>query len=54
MFPGMPTVTVTAIAIWDAATNGNMLFHGPLVSNKNVQAGDAFAFPAGNLTVSLD
>lgn len=61
VFTGMPAVEVGAVAIWDGPAQPdatlpqpNMLFHGPLVAPKSVQAGDAFAFPAGNLTIAMD
>jgi hypothetical protein len=31
-----------------------MLFHGLLTQAKSVAAGDAFALPAANLTISVD
>jgi hypothetical protein len=45
---------VTHFALFDAATGGNMLFHGPLTTPKVVNAGDSFVFPVGNITVSMD
>jgi acyl-coenzyme A synthetase/AMP-(fatty) acid ligase len=46
--------TISHFAIYDAATNGNMLFHGALDTAKNVNTGDVFKFPAGAITITLD
>lgn len=52
-FTNMPAGTVTHIAIMDAATAGNMLFHGPLAAGKTVNTGDTLTIAAGDLTASL-
>lgn len=53
-FTGMPAVTITHVSLWDAATNGNCLWSGPLIASKTTNAGDTFQIPAGDLDVSLD
>lgn len=53
-FTDMPAVTVTHAAIFDASTSGNMLYHGPLATQRDVAAGDTFKFDAGELTVRMD
>lgn len=45
--------TVTHMAIWDAATSGNLLFHAPLQVSKAITTNDVFSFPAGSLTVTF-
>lgn len=45
--------TVTHVAIYDAATAGNMLFHGALTASKTVNSGDTFKFATGDLTITL-
>lgn len=45
--------TITHIAIRDAATSGNLLFHTPLDESKTVGTGDIFTISTGNLTVTL-
>lgn len=45
--------TVTHVAIMDASTAGNVLWHGALTTSKTVNNGDPFKFPAGDLTLSL-
>lgn len=52
-FTNMPASTVTHIAIMDAATLGNMLFHGPLAAGKTVNVGDTLTIATGDLTASL-
>lgn len=52
VWTGMPAATINGIGVFDGS--GNLLFHGPLQASKTVTAGDAFAFPAGNLTITLD
>ena len=45
--------TVTHVAIFDAATAGNLLFHGALAASKVVNSGDTFQFAVGDLDVTL-
>lgn len=45
--------TITHIAIRDASTSGNLLFHTPLDESKTVGTGDIFTISTGNLTVTL-
>lgn len=45
--------TVGYFAIFDAATGGNMLFHGALTTPKTIEIDDQFNIPAGNLTITL-
>jgi len=45
--------TVTHVAIHDALTSGNLLFHTPLDTSKTIDSGDIFKITAGNLTVTL-
>jgi hypothetical protein len=46
--------TVVAIGIFDALTNGNLLFWGPLTINKVINNGDVVDFPAATLTIQID
>lgn len=46
--------TVTHIAVMDAATSGNVLFHGAVTTPKTIETGDTFQVSAGNLTITLD
>ena len=46
--------TVTHMALYDASSGGNRLYHGALTTSKTVDNGDVFTFPASNLTVSHD
>ena len=45
--------TVTHMAIFDAVTAGNLLFHRILVASKVVNTDDTFKFAAGDLDVTL-
>lgn len=45
---------LTHVVLYDAATDGNFLAAGALVTPKPVTSGDPVSFPAGTLTVSLD
>ena len=45
--------TITHVAIMDAATSGNVLFHGAVTASKTIETGDTFQISAGNLTISL-
>lgn len=46
--------TITHVAIWDAVSAGNLLFHGALSASKVVGDGDTFEFAAGELDVRFD
>ena len=50
---GAAQVVVTHLAIYDAQTGGNMLYHAPLVSTKTLQIGDVLSFGIGALTVTV-
>lgn len=45
--------TITHVAIMDASTAGNVLFHGAVTTSKTIETGDTFQITAGNLTISL-
>ncbi len=45
--------TVVNFGIWDAATAGNMLYHGALTASKLVGDGDIFRFAASQLVITL-
>ena len=45
--------TITHVAIMDASTGGNVLFHGAVTTSKTIESGDTFQVSAGNLTISL-
>jgi hypothetical protein len=51
-FNGMPAVTVTHFAVWDAATSGNSLYKEALGTSRTTLAGDTVRFAAGNLKVT--
>lgn len=46
--------TVSHFGIHDAASTGNLLFHGALTASKAVGDGDTFTFPVGDLNLKLD
>ena len=46
--------TITHISIYDAATSGELLFHGAVTTSKTIETGDTFQISSGNLTISLD
>ena len=45
--------TVTHIALYDAVSGGNRLWHGALSASKAIDTGDIFRLPAGELDLSL-
>jgi hypothetical protein len=51
-FPGMPAVTVTHIALYDASSGGNRLYHGALTTPKVVPVGETLRFAIGELDVT--
>jgi hypothetical protein len=44
---------ITHVGVRDAATTGNLLYHGPLDQAKTIYSGDQFKIPAGQLKVTL-
>lgn len=46
--------TIVAIAIFDAASGGNMIAFGNLSSSRTISDGDQLSIAVGNLTISLD
>ena len=45
--------TITHFALFDAATSGNMLFHGALTTSKTIETGDVFKFATSSVSVTL-
>lgn len=45
--------TVTHFAILDAATGGNMFFHGALTTAQTINAGNTVSFAPGQLTITF-
>lgn len=50
---GASAVTATHVAIYDASTAGNLLYHAPLTASKTLQVGDVLSFAIGALTVTV-
>lgn len=50
---GVSWGTITHIALFDAASGGNMIWHGPLSASKAIGAGDVFRMASGQLTATL-
>ena len=46
--------TITAFALFDAVTGGNMLYWGELTEDKAVSSGDTAKFAAGELDITED
>lgn len=46
--------TVTAFALFDAASAGNMLYFTTLTASRQILTGDQFRFPSGQLVVQED
>ena len=45
--------TITHVAVMDASTGGQVLFHGAVTTSKTIESGDTFQISSGNLTISL-
>lgn len=45
--------TISHIGIYDAASAGNLLFHGAVTTQKTIASGDTFQISSGALTISL-
>lgn len=46
--------TITHIAVFDAATSGNMLVYAALTASKTIATGDILRIPAGDLDITLN
>jgi len=46
--------TITHVAVFDAATSGNMIAYADLAVSKTIGEGDVFRIPAGDLDITLD
>ena len=46
--------TITAFALWDAATGGNLICYGTVTTSKPINSGDTARFQAGSLIVTSD
>jgi len=47
-------VTITHMALFDAATGGNMLYHSALTASKTLQTSDVLSFAIGAISVTVD
>src|SRR6056300_968442 len=45
--------TITHVAVMDASTGGNVLFHGAVTTSKTIESGDTFQISSGNLDITL-
>jgi hypothetical protein len=45
--------TITHIAIHDAATGGNRLWHGAMAASKTIEDGDSLQFAIGNIDLTI-
>ena len=48
------SVTITHLALYDAATNGNRLFYAKLSASKTLSPGDVLSFAANAIVFGLD
>jgi hypothetical protein len=46
--------TISHVAIFDAATAGNMLYYGQLTTSKTINTSDQLKIAAGDLSITLD
>jgi len=45
--------TVSHVAVFDAATSGNLIAYAALTSSKAIDTGDVFRVPSGDLDITL-
>lgn len=48
------SVTITHIGVYDAATNGNLLFHAEMTTSKTLAQGDVLSFAANAIVFTID
>ena len=53
VFDGVANLTITHFSVYDAATGGNMLVYGALLTSRTVQTGDVFVVDTQKLTVQV-
>ena len=46
--------TVTHVGIYDASSAGNLMAWAELTSSKNIETGDVFRIPSGDLDITLN
>lgn len=46
--------TITHFGIYDAATAGNLLFHGGLTTSRTINDGDTLTVPVGAIDITFD
>lgn len=51
---GGSPITITHIGVYDASTNGNLLFFEELTPNRTLSSGEIISFDAGSVTVTED
>lgn len=44
--------TITHFGVLDAATSGNLLYHGALTTSRAITSGDIFRVPSGDLDIT--
>ena len=44
--------TITHFGVLDAATSGNLLYHGALTTSRAITSGDIFRVPTGDLDIT--
>lgn len=52
-FTGMPTATITHVAIYDDVSAGNLLYYSALDASISSNSGDDVKFDPGDVTVTL-
>ena len=45
---------VSFVGLYDAASGGNLIYHGAVTTPKTIEDGDTFSIATGSLTISLD
>jgi hypothetical protein len=51
-FTGMPVATVNYIAVYDAASSGNLLYYSAAAASKTTNSGDTVDIAIGGITVT--
>jgi hypothetical protein len=50
---GSGSVVVTHLGLYDAATNGNLLYHSALTTSKTLLASDVLSFGVGAIVITI-
>lgn len=52
VWTNLPSTTLVAVGIYDASTDGNLLYYADLTSSKVIELGDGYTISTGQLVIT--